>query len=90
LLFENTVLFDEIVNDRLLVAVNPTGQGDYEKMERLYGVCDCANRLSVILIDNNIIGLVRIFAPYAYLSYQSLALQVSTKLAQSFYTLMDS
>jgi hypothetical protein len=33
-------------------------------MERLYGVCHCANRLSVIFIDNNIIRLVRIFAPY--------------------------
>jgi hypothetical protein len=35
LLLENTVLFDEIVDDRLLVAVKPPGQGGYEKMERL-------------------------------------------------------
>ncbi len=33
-------------------------------MERLYDVCHCTNRLSVILIDNNIIQFVRIFAPY--------------------------
>ena len=46
-----------------------TGQGDYEKMERLYGVCHCANRLSVIFIDNNIIQLVRIFAPYGFTAF---------------------
>jgi hypothetical protein len=47
-----------------LVAVKPAGQGNYEEMERLYDVCHCANRLSVIFIDNNIIRPVRIFAPY--------------------------
>jgi hypothetical protein len=40
-LLENTVLFDEIVDDRLLVAVKPAGQGNYEEMERLYDVCHC-------------------------------------------------
>jgi len=29
LILKNTVLFDEIVYDRLLVAVKPAGQGDY-------------------------------------------------------------
>ncbi|MEA2080245.1 MAG: hypothetical protein U9P00_10390 [Pseudomonadota bacterium] len=33
LLLENTVLFDEIVDNRLLVAVKPTGQSDYEEVE---------------------------------------------------------
>jgi len=64
LLFENTVLFDEIVDDRLLMAIKPACQGNYEEMERLYDVCHCTNRLSVILIDNNIIQFIRIFAPY--------------------------
>ena len=35
LLFENTVLFNEIVDEHLLVTVKPTGQGDHEKMEWL-------------------------------------------------------
>jgi len=47
------------------VAVKPTGQGDYKKMERLYCVRHSTNRLSLILFDNNIIRFVRIFAPYA-------------------------
>ena len=34
-------------------------------MKWLYDVAHCPNRLSVILPDNNIIRLVRIFAPYA-------------------------
>jgi len=33
LMIENTVLFDEIVDERLLVAVKPAGQGDCEKVE---------------------------------------------------------
>jgi len=45
-------------------AVKPTGQGTYEEMERLCSVSHCTNHLSVILVDNNIIRLVRIFAPY--------------------------
>jgi len=47
-------------------AVKPALQGDYQEMERLYGVCHCTNNLSVILIlfDNNVIPLVRILAPY--------------------------
>jgi len=65
LILKNTVLFDEIVDDRLLVAIKPACQGNYEEMERLYDVCHCTNRISVIFSDNNIIRLVRIFAPYA-------------------------
>jgi hypothetical protein len=64
LLLEYTVLFDEIVDDVLLVPVEPAGQGDYQQMKWLYDVAHCPNRLSVILPDNNIIRLVRIFAPY--------------------------
>jgi len=64
LILENTVLFDELINDRLLLAVKPAGQGDYKEMERLYGDCHYTNRLSLILFDNNIIQFVRIFAPY--------------------------
>jgi len=40
------------------------GQGNYDEVERLYGVCHCTNNLTVILFDNNIIALVRKFAPY--------------------------
>jgi hypothetical protein len=65
LLLENTVLFDEIIDDRLLVAVKPAGQRNNEEMERLYNRCHSSNRLSVILPDNNIIRFIRIFAPYA-------------------------
>ena len=64
LIFENAVFFDQIVDDDLLVAVKPAGQGNYEEMERMYDVCHCTNRLSIILPDNDIIRLVRIFAPY--------------------------
>ncbi|MEN8107364.1 MAG: hypothetical protein ABFS22_05090 [Pseudomonadota bacterium] len=35
LILENTVLFDEIIDDRLLVAVKPAGQDNYEEMEGL-------------------------------------------------------
>jgi len=40
-LLENTVLSDEIVDDRLLVVVKPAGQGNNEKVEGLYDVCHC-------------------------------------------------
>ena len=33
--FENTVLLDKIVDDRLLVPTEPAGQGDYEEVEGL-------------------------------------------------------
>ena len=46
------------------MAVKPAGQGHYEEMERLYCVRQSTHRLSLILFDNNIIWLVRIFAPY--------------------------
>ena len=49
-------------------ALKPAGQVDYQEMERLYGGCHCANRLSVIFIDSNIMRLVRIFAPYGHSS----------------------
>jgi len=45
-------------------ALKPAGHGNYDEVERLYGVCHCPNRSSVIFFDNNIIQLVRIFAPY--------------------------
>ena len=35
LLLENTVLFDEIVDDRLLLSVKPAGQGNYKEVEGL-------------------------------------------------------
>jgi hypothetical protein len=41
LLLENTVLLDEIVDDCLLVAVKPAGQGNNEEVEGLYDVCHC-------------------------------------------------
>jgi hypothetical protein len=50
LILEKTVFFDQIVDDSLLVAVKPTGQGDGQKLERMYDVCHCQNRLSVILL----------------------------------------
>jgi len=43
LILENTVLFDNIVDDRLLVAVKPAGPGDYEEVEELYDMDDCTN-----------------------------------------------
>jgi hypothetical protein len=35
LLLEHTVLFDEIVDDRLLLAIKPAGQGNDKEMEGL-------------------------------------------------------
>ena len=35
LILEHTVLFDEIVDHRLLLAVKPAGQGNYEDVEGL-------------------------------------------------------
>jgi hypothetical protein len=59
------VLFDEIVGDRLLMAVKPAGQGDYEEVGELNYMGHGTNRLSAIFFDYNIIRFVRIFAPYA-------------------------
>lgn len=40
LLLEHAVLFKKkIVNDRLLLSVQPARQGDKKKLERLYDVC---------------------------------------------------
>ncbi len=64
LFLEHTVLFDEIVDDYLVLALKPAGQSAKQQMEGLYDVGHCTNRLSVILPDNNIIRLVRICAPY--------------------------
>jgi len=58
LILENTVLFDEIVNDRLLMAVKPTGLGIHQQMEISYDMDHCTNRSSAILPDNNAIRLV--------------------------------
>jgi hypothetical protein len=41
LILENTVLFDEMIDDCLLLAVKPAGQAGYQEMERLYGICHC-------------------------------------------------
>ena len=64
LILEKRLLFEEILNDRLLMTVKPAGRGDYQQMEKRYAVCQCTNRLSVISPDSNIIRFVRIFAPY--------------------------
>jgi len=58
------VLFDETAGDSLLMAVKPAGQGNYQEADRLYDMGHCTNRLSVNLRSNNIIRLVRVFAPY--------------------------
>ena len=66
LILEDSILFHEIVNDRLLMAIKSSGKSDYQEMERLYNVCYCNNRLSVILFDYNSIRFDRIFAPYEF------------------------
>ena len=43
LLSKNTIPFYKVVDDRLLAAVKPTGQGDYEEVEGLFDVIHCAN-----------------------------------------------
>ena len=35
LFLKDTILFDEIFDARLLMAVKPSGEGDYQEMERL-------------------------------------------------------
>ena len=50
--------------DGLLMAAKPADQGNYQDVERLHDMGHCTNRLSVILPNNNIIRLVRVFAPY--------------------------
>ena len=64
LLLEHTVLLGEMFDEHLLLAVDPAGQGDYMAMQRLYCVRYSMYRLSLISFYNNIIRLVRIFAPY--------------------------
>ena len=61
---ENTIFFDQVVDDSLFATVKTADQGVGQKLERMYDVRHCQNRLSVILFDNNIIRFVRIFAPY--------------------------
>jgi hypothetical protein len=58
----------EIVDDRLLLPIKVTCKVDHKEMERLYNVRHGANRLSAILSDNYIIRLVRIFAPYGWIT----------------------
>ena len=41
LILEHTVLFDQIVDDGLLVAVKPAGQRDDQKLEGMYDVRHC-------------------------------------------------
>jgi len=38
LILENTVFFDQIAEDGLLVVVKPTSQGDSQKLEGMYDV----------------------------------------------------
>jgi hypothetical protein len=63
LLFQNTIFFDEIVDNCLLMAVEPTRHRDHEKVKGLNVVCHRLQEYSKLLIDNNIIRRVRIFAP---------------------------
>jgi hypothetical protein len=53
------VLFDEIVDDRLLVTIYPAGQDNYEEVEGLNYSGHCMNILPVVLPDNNIMKLAR-------------------------------
>ena len=64
LILKKMALLDETASDGLLMAVTLAGQGNYQEVERLHDVGHWTNRLSVILPNNNIIRLVRIFAPY--------------------------
>ncbi len=41
LILENTVFFDQIVDDRLLLAVKSTGESDGQKLEGSYDVRHC-------------------------------------------------
>ena len=76
LLLEHTVLLDEIIDDHLLLAVKrPAGQRNYEEVKGLYDRGNCQNRLAAILTDNNIIRLVRIFAPYGRVAWAMLKLK---------------
>ena len=50
LLLENTVSFDEIVDDRLLVVVKPTGQHNYKEVEVLYDMCHVYEEIIVNII----------------------------------------
>ena len=65
LVLENTVLRDELVDERLLIAVKPAGQGDNQKVEGLDDGIHCRKRWSVISFAYNIIRFVRVFAPNA-------------------------
>ena len=64
LILKNTALSDETAGDGLLMAVKPAGQGNYQELERLHDMGHWTNRLSIILPNNDIIRLVRVFAPY--------------------------
>jgi hypothetical protein len=61
-------------------AVEPTCQGNYGEVEWLYDMGHCTNRLSVLLADNNIIWLVRIFAPYGRFGRIQLSGQIKSAL----------
>jgi hypothetical protein len=58
LIFQSTILFDEIVDDCLLVTIKPAGQSEQQKMEGLDYNGHCTNRLSIILFNNNMIRSV--------------------------------
>ena len=59
--------FANIRNNCSLTPIIAAGQGNDEEVEGLCDMGHCANRLSVIFFDKNIIRLVRIFAPYEVL-----------------------
>ena len=53
------------VDNGLLIAVNPPGQGDDQEVNGLYEERHCGMRVFVISFGINIIQIVRIFSPYA-------------------------
>jgi len=52
------------VDNGLLIAVNPAGQGDDQKVKGLYEERHCGMRVFVISFEINIIQIVRIISPY--------------------------
>ena len=47
-----------------MVTVKPAGQGKHEGVKRLYDMGHDTNSFPVILLDNTIIRVVQIVAPY--------------------------
>jgi hypothetical protein len=57
------VLFDQVVDNGLLIAVTPPGQGDEQGVKGLYEERRCGMRDFVVSFGINI-QAVRIFLPY--------------------------